>query len=197
MVEGSTGPSSRRETGDHFEERIKRPISKFLDGCPWKVERGVSLRYVGRIDPKTNQGTNVYTSLEVDLAILRDQPPKLPLVVIEAKTNGTTDNLLTAAEKAQLLRRIYPWVRFGFVVGAESRLKMMYLWHARAFDFLLAVGGMTDAELEELLRPVIKQELQYAEGGRVIVEGGKHSRREYPAPAPLPFQTAPMRETDT
>lgn len=198
---------STRETGDEFEERIEAPISRYLNGLPWRVERGFPLRYVGRVDPKTNEITNVYTSLEVDLVVLRDEPPNLPLVVIEAKTRGTTDNLLTAAEKVLLLRRSYPWIRFGFVVGSEKRLKMMYLWHARAFDFLLAVGGLDDKGLESLIVRVIERELGYAEAGRIIVGGGRHVHREYPAHSPLPLragrthpekdsQTVPLREPD-
>lgn len=175
---------SRVRDGDRFVERLRLPIARAFDVARYRVEKKRDLRYVARVDPVSGGPATAHVEYEADLVILRTEPRDLPMVFIEAKVSGTTDNALTASAKVESLRRSYPWLRSGFIVDWRH-LKPLLLWHARSFDFILAVGGLNEGDLDGLPRRVIERELEYAEAGRLIAGRGYNSHREYP-PSRLP-----------
>ncbi len=61
-------------------------------------------------------------AFQTDLLIIR-KDTRFPLVVIETKYNGfSTHDVLTYSTKAQKHKEIYPYLRYGLVVGGINKI---------------------------------------------------------------------------
>jgi hypothetical protein len=138
--------SDRSATGVALEKRLGMSLERVIPGSLYRVAWRERLRHSGRVDPLSGNRENPHTDYQVDLVIVRgvefqpgDTAEEVPLVAIEAKTTATTDNIIAAAKKADDIRAVYPWLRFGFVEN-DPYLTEKSLWHGRAFDFISMRG---------------------------------------------------------
>ncbi len=81
----------------------------------------------------------------------------VPRVVIEVKFRSvTTHDIIVYSEKADRIKRIYPYVRYGLLLGAMKHVPGRALRLGHRFEFILAVPAEPSssdmAALEELLR---------------------------------------------
>ncbi len=89
---------------------------------------------------------------------------RVPLVVIETKYEGlNTDGVLAYSVKAKRHKEVYPYLRYGLLVGGTDRIERKFFVHniGSVFDFAMAVEDVDSgsAEVVELLR----KQLQAAE----------------------------------
>jgi hypothetical protein len=66
----------------------------------------------------------------------------VPRVVAEVKWGSvTTHDVIVYSEKADRIRRVYPYVRYGFVLGGMRRIPGRVLRLGQRFDFLAALSA--------------------------------------------------------
>ena len=66
----------------------------------------------------------------------------VPLIVAEVKFGAvTTHDVIVYAEKADRIRRIYPYLRYGFVLGGISHIPGRVLRLGQRFDFIAALSS--------------------------------------------------------
>jgi hypothetical protein len=94
--------------------------------------------------------------------LVKKARPALPLVVIELKFGGfSTHDIITYSSKAVRHKEIYPYLRYGFVVGGATSLSKKFLTHNQGIDFAMSVGDLeTDGPA---LVGLIKRQLGDAE----------------------------------
>ena len=106
----------------------------------YRVGRGVSLLYklhfdgVGKLCPGTYESpTRGQLAFETDILI---QDAKVPLVALELKFGHfTTHDVLTYSTKALKHKELYPYLRYGFVVGGIKKIQNRFFTHNSGFDF--------------------------------------------------------------
>ncbi|HOE14216.1 MAG TPA: hypothetical protein PLL62_02245 [Candidatus Saccharicenans sp.] len=88
---------------------------------------------------------------------------QLPLVVIETKYKGfSTHDVLTYSTKAQKHKEIYPYLRYGLVVGGINVIQNRFFTHNSGFDFALALKRINALSLNKLVL-IIKDQINNAE----------------------------------
>lgn len=94
-------------------------------------------------------------AFQVDILIKKG---KLPLVVIETKFGGfSTHGVLTYSTKALKHKEIYPYLRYGLVVGGERIISNKFFTHNLGFDFALAIKNTKNLrDLSGLIKKQIK-----------------------------------------
>ena len=64
--------------------------------------------------------------------------------------NVTTHDAIVYSEKADRIRRVYPYVRYGFIFGGMSHIPGRVLRLGQRFDFIAALGEeLADDEMEK------------------------------------------------
>ena len=93
-------------------------------------------------------------AFQTDILIKND---RVPLVVIETKFGGfSTHDILTYSTKAMKHKEVYPYIRYGLVVGGRDKIDRKFFIHNSGFDFAVAMGTTQD-DLRELVEIVRKQ----------------------------------------
>jgi hypothetical protein len=146
-------PSSKSRENEFIKEFISALQFK-ASGCV--IETHKSLLYDvtvdgdGRIrlgvdyetgDPKRGGGKG----FQQDILICEDralrQEHVVPRVVIEVKFQSvTTHDTIVYSEKARRVRNIYPYVRYGLLLGGLKTIPGRVLRLGQNFDFILAVS---------------------------------------------------------
>jgi len=91
-------------------------------------------------DPKKPKRGNL--SFQTDLMIKKND---LPLVVIETKFGGfSTHDVLTYSTKALKHKEVYPYLRYGFVVGGVKIIQNRFFTHNLGFDFAIAIEDINN-----------------------------------------------------
>jgi hypothetical protein len=105
----------------------------------YKLEVDVSnqLRPTDHSNPKRGQ-----FAFQTDILIEQAKIP-IPLVVIELKFGGfSTHDIITYSSKATRHKEIYPYLRYGFVVGGSAALSKKFLTHNQGVDFAMAIPDL-------------------------------------------------------
>lgn len=164
---------------EQFTKNLKKELEKNLAG--YIVASGESLIYKflidgdGQLQPKTFENPKRgQLAFQTDLMIKKAISNKsLPLVVIEIKFGGfSTHNILTYSAKASKHKEIYPYLRYGLVVGGVKQIHRRFFTHNISFDFAIAIEKENLNEVTE----VVKQQLQAAELMLSVLQG-KQVRR--------------------
>jgi hypothetical protein len=89
--------------------------------------------------------------------LIKKTNPSIPLVVVEVKFGGfSTHDVITYSSKATRHKDIYPYLRYGFVVGGSKALSQKLLTHNQGIDFAMSISDMaTDAK--ELVALIARQ----------------------------------------
>lgn len=105
-------------------------------------------------------------AFQTDILVKND---KVPLVVVELKIGGfSTHDVLTYSAKALKHKEVYPYLRYGLVVGEKTKIDKRFFTHNTGFDFAIAVGNTKDS-VEELVE-IIKEQLRASECMLEILE---------------------------
>ena len=102
-------------------------------------------------------------AFQTDLLITSSKDDFLPLVVIETKYGGfSTHDVLTYSTKAQKHKEIYPYLRYGLVVGGQNKIHNRFFTHNIGFDFAYALNSVDDSNSIKDLAETIKQQINNA-----------------------------------
>lgn len=154
---------------EQFTNNLKKELEKDLP--EYRVTTGESLIYKflidadGQLQPKTFENPKrgqlaFQTDLMIKKAIAATQK-SVPLIVIEIKFGRfTTHDVLTYSAKASRHKEIYPYLRYGLVVGGIKKIHRRFFTHNTGFDFGIAVEKLEN--LPEVTE-IVKQQLQAAE----------------------------------
>ena len=115
-----------------FADKVVKRLESF--GSRYQIESKTNLLYSLQIDadgqvrpaceerrnPKRGPG-HLY-AFQTDI-LVRKARPAIPLVVVELKfSNFNTHDIITYSAKATRHKQIYPYLRYGFVLGGPKSL---------------------------------------------------------------------------
>jgi len=139
-----------------------------------KVDTGMSVLYEMQVDEdgKVRMGVDSDTGepirgrgtgFEQDLLIYEDaaesQTSVVPRVIAEVKYGGvTTHDAIVYSSKAESIKRVYPYCRYGMILGDFRTIPGRVLRHGRHFDFVCALRvPLVESELEHLKALLISE----------------------------------------
>lgn len=156
-----------------FRNSLHKLLKERLHG--YSVMKGENLLYKLMIDsqgklqpvpetlafPKRGQ-----LAFQTDILVKND---KVPLVVVELKVGSfSTHDVLTYSTKAMKHKEVYPYLRYGLVIGEKRKIDKRFFTHNAGFDFAMAIGNTKD-NMEELVE-IIKEQLKASECMLEILE---------------------------
>jgi hypothetical protein len=158
----------RKMNESKFKQILERKIQGELGNNGYEVKRDENLIYKVVINENLQFEPNAPNNprrggyaFQTDLLIKKDN--KLPLVVIETKFGGfSTHDVLTYSSKAQKHKEIYPYLRYGLVVGGINVIQNRFFTHNIGFDFAFALKEINNNSLNELVK-MIKEQINNAE----------------------------------
>lgn len=157
---------------DEFTDKVLAELNKSLAG--YKIGKGKNLLYKLLVDSKGELQPSDYAepkrgqlAFQTDLLIRND---KVPLVAIEVKYgNFSTHDVLTYSTKAMKHKEVYPYLRYGLVIGDKHKIDKRFFTHNAGFDFAVAMGS-AERDMKELIE-IVKKEVSTAELLLNILEG--------------------------
>jgi hypothetical protein len=134
----------------------------------YTVTKGEALIYKiivnekGEFQPKCpEKPKRANLSFQTDLLVKKE---KIPLVVIETKAKGfSTHDVLTYSTKALKHKEVYPYLRYGLVVGDAKIIQNRFFTHNIGFDFAIALVRNPNTEEIKKFIDVIKSQIDSAE----------------------------------
>lgn len=171
-MRGGAAPLECRHMRETELVEIAKAAAESVISPPLKVERGRALLYEltlnNRLElaigpdrvktPRRGQG-----AFETDLCVVEEvaEGIELPRVVLEFKVGLSTHDVITYSSKAERHKRIYPYLRYGMIVGAEAKVPGKFHTHNEGMDFCFAAGGyLSDPNrLRATLTRLIDQEI--------------------------------------
>ena len=87
----------------------------------------------------------------------------VPRVCIEVKFEGvSTHDAIVYSAKAARLRTVYPYLRYGLVLGCFADIPLRVLRHGQEFDFIVALAHPFDDDEINSFRIMILKELKFS-----------------------------------
>ncbi|MGD0029492.1 MAG: hypothetical protein ABSC91_11195 [Candidatus Bathyarchaeia archaeon] len=149
-----------------FRDELHELLKKRILG--YNVVKGENLLYKlmidshGKLQPESKALTDPkrgQLAFQTDILVKND---KVPLVVVELKVGGfSTHDVLTYSTKAIKHKEVYPYLRYGLVIGEKRKIDKRFFTHNMGFDFAVAIGNTKDNG-EELVE-IIKEQLRASE----------------------------------
>ena len=172
----SSGPTegTQKLSEDEFADLLVSAVTASL--LPHKVERKRSLLYdlsfdqhgvvaLG-VDPDSGEPIRGRgRGFEQDILIFDEtadgHTSVVPLIVAEVKFGSvTTHDVIVYSEKADRIRRVYPYLRYGFVLGGLSHIPGRVLRLGQRFDFIATLSAeLRSAELD-WFRQLLREEIE-------------------------------------
>jgi hypothetical protein len=156
-----------------FRDAIHKLLKEKLAG--YNVVKGENLLYKLMIDSQGNlqpkpeilaDPKRGQLAFQTDILVKND---RVPLVVVELKVGGfSTHDVLTYSTKATKHKEVYPYLRYGLVIGEKGKIDKRFFTHNVGFDFAMAMGNIED-NVEELVE-IIREQLRAAESMLEILE---------------------------
>jgi hypothetical protein len=142
------------EIGEFLDKKYKVEVSKKL---LYKVIVDEDLEYIPASPSTPKKGEYAF---ETDIAIVKG---KIPLVVIETKFGGfSTHDILTYSTKAIKHKEIYPYLRYGLLVGDKPNITNKFFLHNVGFDFAMAMKTISTDNINQL-KSIIETQIASAE----------------------------------
>jgi hypothetical protein len=151
---------------DQFVSRIEKVLKRAL---PRRliVRRGASLLYEVtvdnrlqiRIDPK--RPSRGHAAFQTDLCVFERLADDLqvPRMVLEFKTRASTHDVLTYSAKARRHKQIYPYLRYGLIVGRKETIPKRFFVHNEALDFCVASRAFNRNEFPTAIKKIVNREI--------------------------------------
>jgi hypothetical protein len=117
---------------------------------------------------------------EQDILIYQDpsaQPGHnlVPRVVAEVKFNSvTTHDAIVYSEKARRIRTVYPYLRYGLILGGLEKIPGRVLRLGEGFDFIFAISHPFIPRQIDSTRKALKEEVQTSRDLARIAFGRQH-----------------------
>ena len=178
---------NRKRSEKQFTQGIVRHLRREL-GAVYEIGTGAkaNLLYKLIIVPgitikpeKWGKPARAQYAFQTDVLITRKRD-HTPLVVIEIKFGGfSTHDVLTYSSKALKHKEIYPYLRYGFMVGDQKQLDWKFFTHNTGFDFALAIGSGYTSRQKDLLTAMIKNQIKIAKRLTEIVQKNRELVKSY------------------
>ncbi len=173
-----------------FTEELIKVLSPVLADA--KISSGMSVLYempidddgVVRIGVDADTG-QVYrgkgTGFEQDILVYEEKPKGnitiIPRVIAEVKYGRvTTHDAIVYSYKAECIKRIYPFCRYGMILGGMKTIPGRVLRHGRAFDFIVSLAYPFLLEEISEAREMFLSELQTSMLTGSVMKGTKKLR---------------------
>lgn len=135
---------------------------------PLTIQRGAALLYQVtvnnkldiEVDPK--KPMRGQSAFQTDLCVFEniDAKTKIPRVVLEFKPGLSTHDVLVYSAKARKHKQIYPYLRYGLVIGSEKRVPGKFFTHNEALDFCVAASSYRSNRLHEIIAGLLEAEVR-------------------------------------
>jgi hypothetical protein len=177
-------------TEAEFGEELVRRIGPRL-GAPLQVESRRSLLYAmsfeddGRLrlglnakgEPIRGGGTGFEQDVLVFEWVSDGVTSIVPRVVIELKFGRvTTHDAIVYSEKARRVKVVYPYARYGLVLGQHKKVPARVLRLGSEFDFIVVVDDDPTAEQEKQLTEILLEEIELSKGMGDVLNGNRPVR---------------------
>lgn len=166
---------------EKLSKRLKKRITNFDIGTGISVLYSISFDDNGELDlhlgedlrPKRGKGKGfeqdilIYNVVEGDTSLV-------PRVIMELKFGKVgTHSAIIYSEKLRLIKSIYPYVRYGLILGGMPEIPPRVLRLGQDFDFIQTVSfPFKIAEISKLLR-MLKKEANLSKKLAKIFNGKK------------------------
>ena len=105
---------------------------------------------------------------EQDIVIYRElenaHTAIIPYIIAEVKYQSvTTHDAIVYSKKAEKIRSVYPYVRYGLILGNFHSIPGRVIRHGESFDFITAIQYPFSEESVEELRKLLLNELHTSE----------------------------------
>jgi len=152
---------------DPFVETALAAAEEVL-GEPLHVQRGAALLYQVKVNTRLEITVNPKrpmrgeSAFQTDLCVFEriDVETDIPRVVLEFKQRVTTHDILIYSTKARKHKQIYPYLRYGLVIGEEVKVPGKFFTHNEALDFCVAAASFKRNRLHEIFAKLLKAEVQ-------------------------------------
>lgn len=147
---------------------------------PLRVRRGAALLYQVTVDNRLELTVNPQNpkrgqaAFQTDLCVFDSISEKvaIPRVVLEFKSRLTTHDVLTYSAKARKHKQVYPYLRYGIVIGNVSVLPRRLFTHNEALDFAVAAASYKKNRLHLLFEKLLRDEVAASRQLEAIAFGG-------------------------
>ena len=161
---------SEAEFAQKFADRISPHLPEGME-----IETKISLLYSVCFDDSgalqlglNNAGEPIRgggTGFEQDVLIFERTPGKdtsiIPRVILEVKLNGvTTHDAIVYSEKARRIRSIYPYLRYGLLLGGMFTIPGRVLRLGQEFDFIATASEKPPKDEVDWFVKAIKREIK-------------------------------------
>jgi hypothetical protein len=163
---------------DVFIHEALQAASEIL-APPLSIERGASLLYQVTVtnrlkvtvDPRSP--TRGHSAFQTDLCVFEEVEPgvRIPRVVMEFKPRLTTHDVLTYSAKARKHRQIYPYLRYGLVIGSLATIPNRFFTHNEALDFCVAAAAYREGRVHEIFSKLLRDEIEASRRLEAITSG--------------------------
>lgn len=122
------------------------------------------------------------TGFEQDILIFEEREgghtAVVPRVIAEVKLDGvTTHEAIVYSNKAESIKRIYQFCRYGMVLGGFKTVPGRVLRHGRNFDFICSIDNpLIDTQVEQL-KTLLLAELETSRRMGAMLKGRLKPRR--------------------
>jgi len=157
------------EFRDEFCSRIKGELTRyrvFASGKEINLIYRMIIDGNGEILPKdVKNPARGYYAFQTDILIKNEM--MIPLVAIETKYSKiTTHDILTYSTKAVKHKEIYPYLRYGLIIGDLEGIPDKFFIHNQGFDFAASLKDINNEE--ELNRIIAELKEQIGDAEKVL-----------------------------
>jgi len=166
-IRSQFNPSEPKSREDPFVATAMAAAEEVL-APPLSIQRGAALLYQVtvdnhlkiKVDPK--KPMRGQSAFQTDLCVFEtlDDETKIPRVVLEFKPGLSTHDVLIYSAKARKHKQIYPYLRYGLVIGNEAKVPGKFFTHNEALDFCVASASYKANRLHEIIARLLRAEVQ-------------------------------------
>lgn len=134
---------------------------------PLSIRRGAALLYEVTVDNRLTLTVDPrdpkrgHSAFQTDLAVFEEVEPEvqIPRVVMEFKASLTTHDVLTYSAKARKHKQVYPYLRYGLVIGDLVEIPGRFFTHNDGLDFAVAAASFRQNRLHEMFADLLRDEV--------------------------------------
>ena len=160
----------------NFKEKLQQKLDNILKNYNVEVKINKNLIYKVIVNenfefkpntPREPKRGSDY-AFQTDLLIEDKNNNDLPLVVIKtiickSRNDPTINDIITYSEKALKHKEIFPYLRYGLVMGGRDDIPTRFFVHNKGFDFAYPLEDINDDDksIKELAK-IIEQQIKSA-----------------------------------
>jgi len=134
---------------------------------PLIIRRGAALLYQVTVNNRLELTVNPkkpmrgQSAFQTDLCVFEKlaDGAEIPRVVMEFKPNLSTHDVLTYSTKARKHKQVYPYLRYGLVVGNIPAIPGRFFTHNEGLDFCVAAAQHKGERIHELFASLLTKEV--------------------------------------